>query len=60
MKDYIRQIIRIFTNSSLDKTTREEVHQWLVSPEHAEEKEAALHELWIETEGPPTSSMRAS
>ena len=44
MKDYIRQIIRIFTNSSLDKTTREEVHQWLVSPEHADEKEAALHE----------------
>lgn len=60
MKDYIRQIIRIFTNSSLDKTTREEVHQWLVSPEHAEEKEAALHELWIETEGRPSKNMRES
>ena len=60
MKDYIRQIIRIFTNSSLDKTTREEVHQWLVSPEHADEKEAALHELWIETEGRPSKNMHES
>lgn len=60
MKDYIRQIIRIFTSSSLDETTRKEVHQWLVNPEHADEKEAALHELWIETEGRPSKNMRES
>lgn len=60
MKDYIRQIIRIFTSSSLDETTRKEVHQWLVTPEYADEKEAALYELWIETEGRPSKNMRES
>lgn len=60
MKDYIRQIIQIFTSSSLDETTRKEVHQWLVNPEHADEKEAALHELWVETEGHSRKNMRES
>lgn len=60
MKDYIRQIIRVFTSSSHNEAIKREVHQWLVSPEHAEEKEAALHDLWVETEGQPSKDMRKS
>lgn len=47
-EDYMQTIIRTNTNSSLDKTTWKV--QWLVSPEHADEKEAALHELWMKLE----------
>lgn len=60
MKDYIKKIIRIFTSSSQNEENIREVHQWLVEPEHAGEKEAALHEIWIETEGCPELDIRKS
>ena len=51
MKNYIQKIINVFTASKHSEKVTEEVHQWLVGEEHADEKELALHELWKETEG---------
>lgn len=51
MKDYIQKIISVFTASGHSEKVTEEVHQWLVDEEHADEKEAALNALWNETEG---------
>ena len=51
MKDYIKRIMRVFTASEHSEEVTKEVHQWLVDKEHADEKEAALHALWDETEG---------
>ncbi|MEG1007695.1 MAG: FecR domain-containing protein [Bacteroides sp.] len=53
MKNYIQQIIRIFTVSEPEQSVTDEVHQWLIHPEHAEEKEKALHSVWEVTEGVP-------
>lgn len=51
MKDYIQKIIHVFTASEHSKELTEEVHQWLVDGDHADEKDAALNALWKETEG---------
>lgn len=51
MKDYIQRIICVFTASKHGGKLTKEVHQWLVDEEHAQEKEAAMHTLWNETEG---------
>lgn len=51
MKNYIQQIIRIFTTSEPEQSVTDEVHQWLIQPEHAQEKEEALRSLWDTTEG---------
>lgn len=51
MKDYIQQIIKIFANSNQDDKVTKEVQQWLLSPNHDEEKNTALNSLWDDTEG---------
>ncbi|WP_291591905.1 FecR family protein [Bacteroides sp.] len=51
MKDYIQRIISAFTASRHNEILTKEIHQWLVDEKHADEKEAALHTLWEETEG---------
>ena len=51
MKNYIQKIINVFTASEHSENVTKEVHQWLVDEEHADEKEAAMHALWEETEG---------
>jgi ferric-dicitrate binding protein FerR (iron transport regulator) len=51
MKDYIQRIVRAFTAFRHDEPLIKEIHQWLIDEEHADEKEAALHTLWNETEG---------
>ncbi|WP_195629688.1 FecR family protein [Bacteroides finegoldii] len=51
MKNYIQKIINVFTASKHSEKVTEEVHQWLVGEEHADEKEAALNTLWEETTG---------
>lgn len=50
MKNYIQKIIYVFTTSEHSKKVVEEVHQWLLNGEHADEKETALCALWEETE----------
>lgn len=50
MNDYIQKIITVFTTSEHHEEVTKEVHQWLLSEEHAEEKETALCSLWNETE----------
>lgn len=51
MKNYIQKIMSVFTASEHSEKVTKEVHQWLVDEEHADEKEAAVHALWEETEG---------
>lgn len=53
MKNYIQQIIRIFTVSEPEQSVTDEVHQWLIQPEHADEKEEALRSIWEATEAMP-------
>ena len=36
------------------------MHQWLVDKEHSDEKEAALHTLWSETDGKADAGTWAS
>ena len=56
MENYIQKIISVFTSSKHSKEVVEEVHQWLVDKEHSDEKEAALHTLWGETEAKAEAS----
>jgi len=56
MKDYISKIIRIFTDFDQKPEITQEVHQWLLEPEHADEKETALKSLWEKTEQMPDAS----
>lgn len=60
MKNYIRQIIQIFTSTSQNTDNIREVHQWLISPDHFEEKETALQELWLETDNYTDENIRKS
>lgn len=46
MKNYFKQIIRLFTENEYPESTQQEFYQWLVDEEHAPEKEEALQELW--------------
>lgn len=50
MKDYVRKIIYLFAASRHGRKLNEEVHWWLVDARHADEKEAALSDLWEKTE----------
>lgn len=56
MKDYISKIIRIFTDFDQKPEITQEVHQWLLDSEHADEKETALKSLWERTERMPDAS----
>lgn len=60
MKDYVRRIIQKFTSSFQNKEDVYKIHQWLVEPEHADEKEWALYEVWTETEGCVETDMQKS
>ncbi|MBR8704474.1 FecR family protein [Bacteroides pyogenes] len=60
MKDYVQKIIRAFAASRHDRKLTAEIHRWLVDETHADEKEAALHDLWKETEATKDASTRAS
>lgn len=60
MKNYFRRIIQLFTSAPQDEETVQKVHQWLIDPEHAEKKEEALHELWLETDGAQYKDIRNS
>ncbi len=60
MKNYFRIIIRNFTSFPQDESTTQEVHKWLIDPEHAAEKEVALNDLWAETENLPNINIRSS
>lgn len=46
MKKYIQKIIRIFIASKREEKITAEVHQWLLHPDHADEKDKALYSLW--------------
>lgn len=46
MKNYFKQIIKLFTENEYPQSTQQEFYQWLVDEEHAPEKEEALQELW--------------
>lgn len=60
MKDYVRELIRIFAHSTPTKRRTDEVHQWLISSEHTDEKEAALFDLWRETEAVADAGLQES
>lgn len=60
MENYIQKIISVFTASKHSEKVIEEVHQWLVDKEYSDEKEAALHTLWSETEGKADAGTWAS
>lgn len=60
MENYIQKIISVFTASKHSEKVIEEVHQWLVDKEHSDEKEAALHTLWSETDGKADAGTWAS
>jgi len=50
-KTYIQKILRIFSSTPHDQKTIEDVHRWLIDDSaHAAEKEAALREIWDNTE----------
>lgn len=51
MKNYIQQIILIFTSAPQDEATKREMHRWLIDSDHADEKNKALQELWNSTKG---------
>lgn len=46
MKNYIRQIIGLFSNNDYPMPLKHKIQQWLADEQHIEEKEAALKELW--------------
>lgn len=46
MKNYFKQIIKLFTEHEYPESTQQEFYQWLVDEEHAPEKEEALQGLW--------------
>ena len=56
MENYIQKIINVFTSSKHSEEVVDEVHQWLVEKEHSDEKDAALHTLWSETEAKANAS----
>lgn len=46
MKNYIQQIIDLFSRNDYSANTQKKVRQWLADEEHAEEKNEALGMLW--------------
>jgi ferric-dicitrate binding protein FerR (iron transport regulator) len=60
MNKYIDKIIERCAGQELDATTQEEFHDWLTHAAHAPEKEAALLQLWNQTESTPTAETMAS
>lgn len=50
MKDYIKEIIKLFVNNDYSQQTRKQVQHWLSEDKHSEEKNAALKALWAESD----------
>lgn len=48
MKDYINKVFRNFFEHDYPKETEQNVQQWIVDEQHAEEKEAFLYNYWKE------------
>lgn len=60
MNKYINKIISLFSASQHSEELTTEVQQWLVSAEHADEKEQAIHQLWNDTNAKADNSTRQS
>lgn len=46
MKNYIFNLLQIFAESKSTDALKKQVHHWLASTEHEEEKMHALHQIW--------------
>lgn len=49
MKNYIRQIVELFSQNDYPTSVQKQFRHWLADEEHAEEKMEALHSLWKES-----------
>lgn len=49
MKNYILNLLQIFSESEPEDALKKQVHHWLASTEHEEEKMDALHQIWDAT-----------
>ncbi len=47
MKNYFQKILSLFINYDYPASTKEHFYRWLADSEHANEKDEALHELWV-------------
>ena len=47
-KNYIKQILDLFTHHTYPEATTKQVQQWLADEEHAEEKLAGLEQVWLQ------------
>ncbi len=47
MKNYFQKILSLFVNHDYPTATEEHFYRWLADSEHANEKDKALHELWV-------------
>lgn len=48
MKNYIRQIVELFSRNDYPISVQKRFRHWLADEEHAEEKMETLHSLWKE------------
>lgn len=60
MSNLFNRIIRMFASSAHGQALTDQFHRWLVDEEHAEEKKAALEQLWEETNAKADASTRRS
>lgn len=51
MKNYFKDIIALFTASVQNEDMKRKFHQWLIDEEHADEKDAALYDYWVSSQG---------
>ncbi len=51
MRNYFKDIINLFTSSSQDEEMKSKFYGWLTDEQHAEEKNSALYEYWINVKG---------
>lgn len=51
MKNYFKDIITLFTASMQNEEMKKNFHGWLIDEEHADEKDVALYEYWMNTQG---------
>ena len=51
MKSKLEKQLRSFIDFDYSKRTIDRFHRWMISPDSAEEKEMALHNLWFKTKG---------
>lgn len=57
MRNYFKDIITIFTSSLQDEVMKEKFHHWLTDKEHANEKDSALYDCWMQTKGSADSDL---